>query len=253
MTVFTNAAKSRACPLALLVIRRGSGCGALSFAQRKLLILLSLFFLGPCARCPLSFSPVSTVVWLECHWIHICPPRLGLYPKTTLKSDARLRDVVQIADANRRFQRRPDMAQGKVKFFNSQRGFGFIQPTDGGPDVFVHISAVERAGMSNLNEGQTLTYDVVSERGKLAASNLSRWRCPSARHHRRTGPAHRGEVRHSGHCYASIRQQKDRRGHAIVAIRISIGLMMGHYFMVECDLTWPIESSPAPKQGGDVA
>jgi CspA family cold shock protein len=64
------------------------------------------------------------------------------------------------------------MAQGKVKFFNSQRGFGFIRPTDGGPDVFVHISAVERAGMSNLNEGQTLTYDVVSERGKLAASNL---------------------------------------------------------------------------------
>ena len=64
------------------------------------------------------------------------------------------------------------MARGKVKFFNSQRGFGFIQPTGGGPDVFVHISAVERAGMSNLNEGQTLTYDVVSERGKLAASNL---------------------------------------------------------------------------------
>jgi len=64
------------------------------------------------------------------------------------------------------------MAQGKVKFFNSLRGFGFIQPTDGGTDVFVHISAVERAGMSNLNEGQTLTYDVVSERGKLAASNL---------------------------------------------------------------------------------
>jgi cold shock protein len=60
----------------------------------------------------------------------------------------------------------------KVKFFNSQKGFGFIQPTDGGPDVFVHISAVERAGMSNLNEGQELTYDVVSERGKLAASNL---------------------------------------------------------------------------------
>jgi cold shock protein len=66
------------------------------------------------------------------------------------------------------------MAQGKVKFFNSQKGFGFIQPTDGGPDVFVHISAVERAGMSNLNEGQELTYDVVSERGKLAASNLQK-------------------------------------------------------------------------------
>jgi CspA family cold shock protein len=64
------------------------------------------------------------------------------------------------------------MAQGKVKFFNSQKGFGFIQPIDGGADVFVHISALERAGMSNLNAGQKLTYDVVSERGKLAASNL---------------------------------------------------------------------------------
>ena len=64
------------------------------------------------------------------------------------------------------------MAQGKVKFFNLQKGFGFIQPIDGGPDVFVRISAVERAGMNNLNEGQELTYDVVSERGKLAASNL---------------------------------------------------------------------------------
>ena len=62
------------------------------------------------------------------------------------------------------------MATGTVKFFNSQKGFGFIQPQDGGQDVFVHISAVERAGMSNLNEGQKLTYDVVSERGKLAAS-----------------------------------------------------------------------------------
>jgi CspA family cold shock protein len=64
------------------------------------------------------------------------------------------------------------MAQGTVKFFNNQKGFGFIQPTDGGKDVFVHISAVERAGMSTLNEGQKVSYDVVSERGKLAAANL---------------------------------------------------------------------------------
>jgi cold shock protein len=64
------------------------------------------------------------------------------------------------------------MAQGTVKFFNAQKGFGFIAPADGGKDVFVHISAVERAGMSNLNEGQKLAYDVVSERGKLAAANL---------------------------------------------------------------------------------
>ena len=64
------------------------------------------------------------------------------------------------------------MAEGTVKFFNNQKGFGFIQPTDGGKDVFVHISAVERAGMSTLSEGQKLSYDVVSERGKLAAANL---------------------------------------------------------------------------------
>jgi cold shock protein len=64
------------------------------------------------------------------------------------------------------------MATGTVKFFNTQKGFGFIQPLDGGKDVFVHISAVERAGMSTLNEGQKVSYDVVSERGKLAAANL---------------------------------------------------------------------------------
>lgn len=64
------------------------------------------------------------------------------------------------------------MAKGIVKFFNSQKGFGFIQPSDGSKDVFVHISAVERAGMSSLSEGQKVSYDVVSERGKEAAANL---------------------------------------------------------------------------------
>ena len=63
---------------------------------------------------------------------------------------------------------------GVVKWFNTVKGFGFIQPSDGGSDVFVHISAVERAGMSSLVEGQKVSYDVVSERGKLAASNLQR-------------------------------------------------------------------------------
>lgn len=66
------------------------------------------------------------------------------------------------------------MATGTVKFFNMSKGFGFIEPGDGSKDVFVHISAVERAGMSSLVEGQKVTYDVVSERGKLAASNLQR-------------------------------------------------------------------------------
>jgi cold shock protein len=64
------------------------------------------------------------------------------------------------------------MAVGTVKFFNTQKGFGFIQPVDGGPDVFVHVSAVKRAGMPDLVEGQKVSYDVIEERGKSAASNL---------------------------------------------------------------------------------
>jgi len=64
------------------------------------------------------------------------------------------------------------MAVGTVKFFNTQKGYGFIQPVDGGQDVFVHVSAVERAGMRSLVEGQKVSYDVVVERGKSAASNL---------------------------------------------------------------------------------
>ena len=65
------------------------------------------------------------------------------------------------------------MATGTVKFFNSQKGFGFIQPADGSKDVFVHISAVERAGMRTLMEGQKVNYEVITERGKQAAGNLS--------------------------------------------------------------------------------
>ena len=64
------------------------------------------------------------------------------------------------------------MATGTVKFFNTQKGFGFIAPTGGGADVFVHATAVERAGMGSLSEGQKVRYEVVTERGKLAASNL---------------------------------------------------------------------------------
>ena len=66
------------------------------------------------------------------------------------------------------------MTRGTVKFFNDQKGFGFIQPDDGGKDVFVHISAVERAGMRVLNEGQKIAFDVVADRktGKSSAENL---------------------------------------------------------------------------------
>jgi CspA family cold shock protein len=67
------------------------------------------------------------------------------------------------------------MTQGTVKWFNATKGFGFIQPDDGSKDVFVHISAVERAGMNDLREGQKIIYDVVADRraGKSSAANLN--------------------------------------------------------------------------------
>lgn len=66
------------------------------------------------------------------------------------------------------------MNKGIVKWFNGQKGFGFIQPANGGNDVFVHISAVERAGLGGLNEGQNVSFDIVVDRrtGKSAAENL---------------------------------------------------------------------------------
>ncbi len=64
------------------------------------------------------------------------------------------------------------MATGTVKWFNPSKGFGFIEPESGGADVFVHASAVEKAGMGTLTEGQRVEYDVVEERGKSAAGNL---------------------------------------------------------------------------------
>jgi CspA family cold shock protein len=64
------------------------------------------------------------------------------------------------------------MPVGTVKFFNSQKGYGFIQPEGGGKDVFVHISAVEQAGLSGLNEGQRIEYEEVADKGKTAAGKL---------------------------------------------------------------------------------
>ena len=64
------------------------------------------------------------------------------------------------------------MPTGTVKWFNSTKGFGFIQPQEGGKDVFVHISAVERAGLNGLNEGQKVNYEIATERGRSSAVNL---------------------------------------------------------------------------------
>jgi cold shock protein len=65
------------------------------------------------------------------------------------------------------------MPTGTVKWFNAQKGYGFIEPSDGGKDVFVHISSVERAGLSSLQEGQKVNYEIARDRGKESAVNLS--------------------------------------------------------------------------------
>jgi cold shock protein len=94
-------------------------------------------------------------------------------PKTSLKSDQARAKVVR---AQRAYAHLGvvKMSTGTVKWFNATKGFGFIQPDDGGNDVFVHISAVERAGMGSLNEGQKLSYEskLDSARGKTSAENL---------------------------------------------------------------------------------
>jgi CspA family cold shock protein len=77
-----------------------------------------------------------------------------------------------IAFIIKRHQWRSRMARGTVKWFNSQKGYGFIQPEGGSKDVFVHISAVERAGLSGLNEGQVVEYEEVANKGKTSAENL---------------------------------------------------------------------------------
>jgi CspA family cold shock protein len=92
------------------------------------------------------------------------------FPKATLISDERSLDGR--AARSRRAFKEATMATGTVKWFNPTKGYGFIQPKDGGRDVFVHISAVERAGLRSLNEGQVLDYEVVSNRGKESADNL---------------------------------------------------------------------------------
>ena len=66
------------------------------------------------------------------------------------------------------------MPIGKVKWFSATKGFGFIEPDGGGRDVFVHVTALEKAGMTGLNEGQRVSFDVIKERGKSAAGNLKR-------------------------------------------------------------------------------
>ena len=100
--------------------------------------------------------------------------RLGLFPKDIAQLTKDIAQLNGIACWSREHALEKKMATGTVKWFNGQKGFGFIQPNDGGNDVFVHISAVERAGLSSLAEGQRVSYEVKVDprRGKSSAENL---------------------------------------------------------------------------------
>ena len=90
--------------------------------------------------------------------------RAHFFPIARLRERPQLGCTVVIGSA--------DVATGTVKWFNATKGFGFIQPDNGGKDVFVHISAVERAGLSSLNEGAKVSYEEMENRGKTSAENL---------------------------------------------------------------------------------
>jgi cold shock protein len=94
---------------------------------------------------------------------------LMTFPKSRIETAALLRGLTMCVP-----ERKSYMTKGTVKWFNGQKGFGFIQPDDGGNDVFVHITAIERAGMHSLNEGQKVLFEVVANRktGKSSAENL---------------------------------------------------------------------------------
>lgn len=99
---------------------------------------------------------------------------LKAFPRHRLCSDKVAYHFVRGNSRGKAHYKEATMAQGTVKWFNSQKGFGFIQPDGGGADVFVHMSAVEAAGMRALNEGDKITFDITTERGKSAATNLKK-------------------------------------------------------------------------------
>src|SRR5215813_2662128 len=101
------------------------------------------------------------------------------------------------------------MATGTVKWFNPTKGYGFIQPQDGSRDVFVHISAVERAGLSSLNEGQTIEYEIVSNRGKQSAENIK-----TATGHSRHLDRAQKRQQHDRKTFAGIRSRQQCRSSA---------------------------------------
>ena len=121
---------------------------------------------SPCKDIGSRLCPCSRLPWF------VCVPQLAIERRTRLRSVPRS-DPPPVLDGGRFALKERTMARGTVKWFNAQKGYGFIQPDDGSKDVFVHISAVERAGLSSLNENQKLSYELErGQQGKTSAVNL---------------------------------------------------------------------------------
>jgi len=127
-------------------------------------LAMAVFFVFFCARNRILAAPDRIAFALGARG-------LEGYPKTRMIV-ARRAAMHRCVVSNLRDTRRPTVQKGTVKWFNPTKGYGFIRPSTGDKDVFVHISAVERAGLSSLNEGQTVEYELVSNRGKTSAENL---------------------------------------------------------------------------------
>jgi cold shock protein len=123
---------------------------------------------------PLFYSPyehrLQGIVFLPMAWPRIVASADDLLPKTSIPMGAGYGRVPVISTT----LRTASMTTGTVKWFNPDKGYGFIQPDDGGKDVFVHISAVEQSGLRSLQEGQKIAFEVIADKrtGKSAAGNL---------------------------------------------------------------------------------
>ena len=147
--------------LCIAIARTGKKCGQ-PFPLTK----------EPCCGPILRQSYFGSATWVSGGYDDI-EPTAGRLASSSESSIAGIVCAFCKARPPKTYDKDTNMPSGTVKWFNAQKGYGFIQPSDGGKDVFVHISAVEQAGLSTLNEGQKITFDIITtDRGRTAAGNL---------------------------------------------------------------------------------
>jgi cold shock protein len=142
--------------------RRGAGGRARAYAPRVASLAKAAFFVFLVPQ--FGFWPLRPLACREAAFVSDLPKTRVVARSAAMR--------LRVAHFETSLTRRQTMQKGTVKWFNPTKGYGFIRPSSGEKDVFVHISAVERAGLSTLNEGQTVEYELVTNRGKTSAENL---------------------------------------------------------------------------------